>query len=139
MSNQHASRLAKIEAALGLPPVNETGWTDITADNRTDFSVTKPKSSRTANDNGNINTEAVDFRRGTVSSTIDDTPVTRPLFINASGRLMSFRESVEGDTTGSPFTVYVCNSSVTVNGENEGAVTYTYVGTIRQQPVEGTH
>ena len=136
---QRPGRLVKIEAVLGLPPVNETGWTDITADNRTGFDVNITQSSRTSNDVGRVNTEAIDFRRGTVSFTIDDTPTTRPLFIDAGGRLMSFRESIEGDSTGSPFTVYVCNSSVTVNGENEGAVTYAYTGTIRQAPVEGTH
>ena len=136
---QRPGRLVKIEAVLGLPPPSDVGWTDITADNRTGFDPSITQSSRTANDAGRINTEAVDFRRGTVSFTIDDTPTTRPLFANAGGRVMSFRESIEGDSAGSPFTVYVCNSSVTINGEAEGAVTYAYTGTIRQEPVEGTH
>ena len=137
--SQISGRLLTIEAATGLPPLNESGWTDITADNRTGFDVSITKSSRTANDRGRINTEVIDFRRGTVTMTIDDTAVTRPLFLHSGGRVMSFRETIEGKETGNAFTVYVCNMSVAINGEGEGAVTYAVTGTIRQEPVEGTH
>ena len=136
---QVAGRLVNIEAARGLPPVNETGWVDITADNRTGFDVSITQSSRTANDSGRINTEAIDFRRGTISFTVDDTETTRPLFLPSGGQLMSFRESVEGKEAGNAFTVYVCNMSISIEGETEGAVTYSVTGTIRQEPVEGTH
>ena len=85
---QVAGRLVNIEAARGLPPVNETGWVDITADNRTGFDVSITQSSRTANDSGRINTEAIDFRRGTISFTVDDTETTRPLFLPRGGQLM---------------------------------------------------
>ena len=137
--SQRAGRLVKVEAAVGLPPVNESGWVDITAANRTTFDVSVTQSSRTANELGSINTEAIDFRRGTVSLTIDDTAETRAIFFGNGGRIISFRESIEGDSSGQPFTVYVCNSSVTINGEAEGAVTFGFTGTIRQEPVTGTH
>lgn len=137
--SQRAGRLVKIEAVRGLPPDNDSGWVDITRDNRTGFDPSITQSSRTANDGGRINTEAIDFRRGTITLTIDDTATTRPLFLHSGGRVMSFRESISGDASGQPFTVYVCNMSVTINGESEGAVTYSVTGTIRQEPVEGTH
>lgn len=139
MSDQLAGRLVKIEAVVGEPPSNESGWVDITADNRTGFDVSITQSSRTANDRGRINTQAIDFKRGTISFTVDDTPTTRPLFLHSGGKVMSFRESLRGDGVGQSFTVYTCNMSLTVSAESEGAVTYGVTGTIRAEPETGTH
>ena len=139
MSNQVSGRLLKLEAFVGEIPESGSGWVDITAYNRTGFQFTPTESSRTANNEGRINTDPTGFMRGTLSFTIDDTEGTRPLFLESGSKIMSFRESPEGSAAGKPFTVYVCNSSVGITGESEGAVMYVYSGTVRQEPVIGAH
>lgn len=126
---------SKVEASL-----DGNTWVDITKENRTDFNETITRTERPRNDgDGLLAHDLTGHASGEVSFTLDSTSVSRPLFALGGGRRLWLRYSPEGDSSGSPWTVYQTLTSVSKTYEEQGAIVYTVTGMIEVAPLEGNY
>ena len=137
MTQRFQGRNLVVMATEGeAPAVGDSGWVDITAENRTGFadSTIKPERPRNAGA-GRMAHDVIDHAEGDVTMTLDSTSVSRRVFAAGGGRRMSFLVYPKG-RAGS-YVIYQTFISVTKNYESAGAVTYNVTGTIEIAPTEG--
>lgn len=120
---------------------SDDSWVDVSADGLgfTGFDTTNERTNEQVPGAGPVRFKDTNHSSESISFSVNDNSVTRPLFWEACGRRSFVRWSPEGTAAGSPYTVYESFLDVTKTAPARGLLNYEVSGPSVVAPRKDTH